>query len=72
MDEETVIIDSNTRNEKIRNFFVNNKKPLLTILLVIVFVLVGYFTYVEYRENKRLEISDQYNSTVNEYTNSSK
>ncbi len=72
MDEETVIIDSNTRNEKIRNFFVNNKKPLLTILLVIVFVLVGYFTYVEYRENKRLEISDRYNSTVNEYTNSSK
>ena len=72
MDEETVIIDSNTRNEKIRNFFVNNKKPLLTILLVIVFVLVGYFTYVEYRENKKLEISDQYNSVVNEYSNSSK
>ena len=72
MDEETVIINSNTRNEKIRNFFVNNKKSLLIILLVIVFVLVGYFTYVEYRENKKLEISDQYNSVVNEYSNSSK
>tara|TARA_Y100000768_G_scaffold65126_1_gene45146 strand:+ start:405 stop:1049 length:645 start_codon:yes stop_codon:yes gene_type:complete len=69
MDEETAIIDSNTRNEKIRNFFLNNKKSLFTILLVIVFILIGYFSYEEYKENKRLEISDQYNSTVSEYTN---
>ena len=26
MDEEITIIDSNTRNEKIKNFFINNKK----------------------------------------------
>ena len=69
MDEETAIIDSNTRNEKIRNFFLNNKNSLFTILLVIVFILIGYFSYEEYKENKRLEISDQYNSTVSEYTN---
>ena len=69
MDEETAIIDSNTRNEKIRNLFLNNKKSLFTILLVIVFILIGYFSYEEYKENKRLEISDQYNSTVSEYTN---
>ena len=35
MDEETAIINSNTRNEKIRNFFVTNKKILLLILIVI-------------------------------------
>jgi len=69
MDEETAIIDSNTRNEKIRNFFLNNKKSLFIILLVIVFILIGYFSYEEYKEHKRLEISDQYNSTVSEYTN---
>ncbi len=69
MDEETAIIESNTRNEKIRNFFLNNKKSLFIILLVIIFILIGYFSYEEYKENKRLEISDQYNSTVSEYTN---
>ena len=68
MDEETAIIDSNTRNEKIRNFFVNNKRSLLISLLVIVFILIGYFIYVEYRENERLKISDQYNSIVTKYT----
>ncbi len=26
MDEEITIIDSNARNERIRNFFINNKK----------------------------------------------
>ena len=33
MDEETAIINSNTRNEKIRNFFVNNRKLLISIRL---------------------------------------
>ena len=29
MDEEITIIDSNTRNERIKNFFINNKKKNL-------------------------------------------
>ena len=29
MDEEITIIDTNTRNEKLKNFFINNKKNLL-------------------------------------------
>ena len=32
MDEETAIIDRNTRNEKIKNFFINNKKYLIIII----------------------------------------
>ena len=39
MDEEITIIDSNTRNEKILNFFINNKKNLIvgfSIFLVII------------------------------------
>ena len=68
MDEETAIINSNTRNEKIRNFFVTNKKILLLILIVIVSTLLGYFVYSEYKENQKLKISDQYNSVVTEYS----
>ena len=55
MDEETAIINSNTRNEKIRNFFVNNKKTLLTFFVIIIAILFGYFAYEEYKENKKLE-----------------
>ena len=72
MDEETAIINSNTRNEKIRNFFVNNKKTLLTFVVIIIGILFGYFAYEEYKENKKLEISDQYNSAVTKYSEENK
>ena len=32
MDEEITIINSNTRNERIRNFFINNKKKIEIII----------------------------------------
>jgi predicted negative regulator of RcsB-dependent stress response len=72
MDEETAIINSNTRNEKIRNFFINNKKTLLTFVVIIIAILFGYFAYEEYKENKKLEISDQYNSAVTKYSEENK
>ena len=72
MDEDTAIINSNTRNEKIRNFFVYNKKKLLITLIVIISTLIGYFAYAEYKENKKLKISDQYNSIVTEYSENNK
>ena len=68
MDEETAIINSNTRNEKIRNFFVNNRKILIIIFLVILMTLVGYFAYTDYKKKAKLKISDQYNSIVTEYS----
>jgi predicted negative regulator of RcsB-dependent stress response len=72
MDEETAIINSNTRNEKIRNFFVNNKKTLLTFIVIIIAILLGYFAFEEYKENKKLEISDQYNSAVTKFSEENK
>jgi predicted negative regulator of RcsB-dependent stress response len=68
MDEDTAIINSNTRNEKIRNFFVNNKKSLLISVIFIIGILIGYFAYAEYKENKKIEISNQYNFAVSGYT----
>src|SRR6056300_1651888 len=72
MDEETAIINSNTRNEKIRNFFVNNKKSLLISVIIIIGILIGYFAYAEYKESKKIEISNQYNSAVTEYSEENK
>ena len=72
MDEETSIIDNNTRNEKIRNFFVTNKKTLSIILVIIISILIGYFSYAEYRENQIVKISDQYNSILSDYSDDNK
>ena len=72
MDEETAIINSNTRNEKIRNFFVNNKKLLISIFLLILITVISYFVLIEYREKQKLKISDQYNSIVTEYSQENK
>ena len=72
MDEETAIINSNTRNEKIRNFFTNNRKLLISITLFILVLLISYFALAEYREKQKLKISDQYNSIVTGYSQDNK
>ena len=72
MDEDTAIINSNTRNEKIKNFFIKNKKLLVSILVVIVVLIMGYFALAEYKDKKKNKISDQYNKTVAEYSDKNK
>ncbi len=72
MDEDTAIISSNTRNEKIRNFFIINKKLLITILSLIIISIIIYFAHEEYKERKKIKISNQYNSIVAEYTEKNK
>tara|TARA_Y100000816_G_C25999536_1_gene522218 strand:- start:100 stop:744 length:645 start_codon:yes stop_codon:yes gene_type:complete len=68
MDEETSIIDNNTRNEKIRNFFATYKKSLSIFIIIIISIFIGYFAYTEYRENQTIKISDQYNSILSDYS----
>ena len=72
MDEDTAIINSNTRNEKIKNFFVNNKKILIYIFITVLICLFGYFAFVEYNEKKKIRISDQYNLIVTKYSEQNK
>ena len=52
MDEDIAIINSNTRNQKIRIFFKNNKKIITIIFLLIGILLIGYFSYKEYIQKK--------------------
>ena len=72
MDEETAIINSNTRNEKIKNFFINNRKILISILVIILMMTLGYFVFSEYKKNQKIKISDQYNSIITEYSDNDK
>ena len=64
MDEETALIDANTRNEKIKNFLVNNKSKILTIVISIMVLLLLFFGYGEYKKRDRISVSDEFNSLI--------
>jgi len=61
MSEDIEIINQNTRIEKIKNFFSNNYKKLISLLILILIVLFSYFGYQEYNKRAKLEIADIYN-----------
>ena len=68
MDEDTAIINSNTRNEKIKNFFIKNKKMIISFLSLIIILIISYFAFAEFSERKKVKISDEYNLIVTEYS----
>ena len=53
MDEDISIINTNTRNEKIKNFFIQNKKKLVLGITVILLVLISYFSLGEYKKKQK-------------------
>tara|TARA_Y100000992_G_scaffold232008_1_gene163069 strand:- start:2349 stop:2993 length:645 start_codon:yes stop_codon:yes gene_type:complete len=72
MDEDLAIINSNTRTEKFKNFFVDNKKKLVTILLIFILLLFSYFGFKEYKSRQKIEISNLYNSIVINFSEKNK
>jgi len=68
MDEDIAIINSNTRNEKVKNFLINNKKLLISFLVFIIFLLISFFIIGEFKERNKIKISNQYNLVVAEYS----
>jgi len=61
MSEDIEIINQNTRIEKIKNFFSNNYKKLISALVLILLILFSYFGYQEYKKRTKLEIAEIYN-----------
>ena len=72
MDEDISIINTNTRNEKIKNFFIQNRKKIISSLGVIIILLISYFAFGEYQDSKRIKISDSFNSITINYSESNK
>ena len=72
MDEDLAIIDTNTRNEKIKNFLLNNKRKIIIFLSLIFIILLCYFGLNELKKKQKLEISNLYNSTIIDYSKNRK
>ena len=62
MDEDISIINSKTRNEKIKIFFINNKKYLIAILSSIILIVFAYFSYGEIQDRKMKKLAEKYNN----------
>ncbi len=67
MDEELTIINSKTRNEKIKNFFIRNIRLLSFITIIVILSLISYYSFQIFQDNKRELISEKYNSAIIEY-----
>ena len=72
MEEDISIINSNTRKEKIKSFFVNNKKKLLGFLIIIILLTISFFGYGEFRDYQREKVSNLFYSTVIDYEKNNK
>ena len=64
MDEEITIIDTNTRNEKIKNFFINNKKNLIIGFSIILVSIIAYLSMKEIREQSKIKLANHFNITT--------
>ena len=72
MEEDISIINSNTRNEKVRNFLVNNKNKIISTIVILIIILVGTYGFDSYKTNKKKEISNKFNSTTLNHSESTK
>ena len=68
MDEDLAIINTNTRNEKIKNFFIDNKKKIIVFFSLIIFFILLFLGFSEFKKQQRIDISNLYNSAIIEYT----
>ena len=72
MDEEVSIINTNTRNQRIKNFLVDNRKKLILIAMILGLILIGSYSFDKYKTNKNIETSNKFNSATLEYSKNPK
>tara|TARA_B100000700_G_scaffold124470_1_gene139476 strand:+ start:345 stop:989 length:645 start_codon:yes stop_codon:yes gene_type:complete len=72
MDENFSILNTNSRNEKIKNFFINNKKKITISLFIFIAIIISVFSYDKYLANEKKDISDNFNSITIDYLESNK
>ena len=70
--EDLSTINTISRQEKIKNFFVNNKNKIISIVIILILILIGAYSYDKYLSNKKKEISYNFNSITIDYKEENK
>ena len=68
MDEDIEIINTNTRNEKIKNFFIINRKKIIIFASFFVLIAIFYFLFLEIKERNKIKLAEKYNKIKIEHT----
>ena len=71
MDEEILIIDTNTRNEKIKNFFIKNKKILIIITSTLLILIIGFISLDTIQKKNKVNLADKFNLATIKFKNDS-
>ena len=66
MDEEISIANTNSRNERIKNFFINNKKKIAILISAFLIILISFFIYSSVKKKNKLALADKYNLVTSE------
>ena len=72
MDEDASIINTNTRNERIKNFFINNKNKLIFGIIILLAGIFGVYSFDKYQINKKQDVSDTFNLVTMDYSENNK
>ena len=72
MDEEIAIINEKTRNEKIKSFFTENKKKLISTIVAFILIILGFYSYQIYQDRQSKQLSEKYNEAIIEYKDGEK
>lgn len=68
MDEDLAIINSNTRSEKIKKFFLKFKKIIIIFIILFIISLISFFFYTELKKREKIKTSNLFNSTIINYS----
>mgnify|MGYP001196142486 FL=1 len=52
MDEDLAAINANTRNQKVKDFFIKFKTHLIITIGIIILMVFGYFIYGDIQKKK--------------------
>ena len=69
MDEEIQLISENTKKEKLKNFFLNNKKKIASAIVGLLITVFAIFLYTDFDKRKSLERAYNFNQIIAKFIN---
>ena len=72
MDEDISIINTQTKNQKIKDFLIQFKKQIISLFVIILIIVFSYFIYVDFQKKNKIKIADKYNQAAINYHSGNK